>query len=210
MFHFFSTYKIIKTAIGNYISYKISKYNIIIKLKTFDHDILDLNFKKKDRFLLRRPNLLRYLIRLSLFLKIKNITNVQNLIGDYYIEVKNKNGIVKKLITNIKLKDILIEASKLNSYNKTDGVYNNKMITDIKIYNCYINKEVNIKNTIMNVDLENDIILRDMLLYNNINYCKFNKIKIITVSLETLDEETIDDNLDIYLNKTLTRLIDIN
>lgn len=207
MFHFFSTCRIIKTAIGNYVSHKISKYNIILKLKTFDHDVLDLNFKKKDRYFLRRPNLLRFLLKLSLLIKIKNITNVQNIIGDFYIEVKNKNGIVKKLIKNIKLKDLIINAPELNSYNKTDGVYNNLMINDLKIYNCYSNNEVNIKNIIMNVDLENDIIFRDILLYNNINFCKYNKINITTSSLETLDEEIIDDTLDKYLNRNLDKLL---
>lgn len=208
MFHFFSTYRIIKTAIGNYISHKILEYKIILKLKTFDHDVLDNNFKKIHRFFLRRPNLLRYLLRLSLFFKIKNITNAQNLIGNFYIEVKNKNGIVKKLIRNIKLKDIIIDATHLNSYNKTDGVYNNLMINNIKIYNCYTNQEINIKNIIMNVDLENNIVFRDILLYNNINFCKYNKINITTTSLETLDEEIIDDTLDKYLNRNLDKLIE--
>ena len=207
MFHFFSTCRIIKTGIKNYFQHKIKKIKIIRKLKTFDHDVLDINFRKIDRFFLRRPNLLRYLIKLSCIFKINNITNAQKLIGDYYIEVHNKNGITKQLFRNKKLKDILISADKINCLNKTDGMYNDKLVNEIIIYSDYFTNKQNIKDIITNIDNESELNLRELLLYNSINIYKFDRINILTISFLTLNEEIIDDKLNNFLDKKVIDLI---
>jgi hypothetical protein len=207
MFHFFSTCNIIKTAIKNYFEHKIKKIKIITKLKTFDHDVLDPNFRKIDRFFLRRPNLLRYLIKISILFKIKNITRAQKLIGDFYIEVHNSNGINKKLIKNTSLKDILLSANNLNCSNKTDGMYNDKLINEVNIYSNYLTCRYNIKNIIVNVDCESDLDLRELLLYNNINIYNFDRINFVITNFNTFDEEIIDTQIYDFLDKKVNELI---
>ena len=117
MFHFFSTCKIIKTGIKDYFKHKFKNIKMVKHLKTFDYDTLEPNFRKIDRFFLRKPNLLRYIIKIEKAIHIKHMTKAEKFIGDFYIEVQNSNGIIKKLLKNNKLKDILSSVDILNTNN---------------------------------------------------------------------------------------------
>ena len=177
-------------------------------LKTFDYDVLEPEFRKIDRFFLRKPNLLRYIIKIENVMHIKHMTRAEKFIGDFYIEVHNKNGIVKKLIKNNKLKDILISAETLNASNKTDGMYDEKIINNIMLYNNYDNSNnIQIKNIIVNVDIECDLSLRELLLYNNVNVYNYNRINIVITNFITCEEEIIDVKLSDFLDKRIQELI---
>lgn len=207
MFHFFSNCKIASVALKNYLQHKFNNFKMIKHLKTFDHDVIDPDFKKIDRFFLRRPNLLRYLIRLSIVLHIKNITHAQQLLGDYYVEIKNKKGITKKLFKNTTLKDILVNAHIIETTNKTDGIYEEKIINNVDIYTNFFNDKKNIRNIIINVDNESGLTLRELLLYNNINIYKFDRINFLITSMMTFDEYVIDNNLNDFLDKKIIDLL---
>ena len=207
MFHFFSTCKIINTAVKDYFRHKLRNIKMVKHLKTFDYDVLEPEFRKIDRFFLRKPNLLRYIIKIENVMHIKHMTRAEKFIGDFYIEVHNKNGIVKKLIKNDKLKNILMSAEIMLATNKTDGMYDEKIIDTVLLYNKFNNNNIQIKNMIVNIDIDCDLDLRELLLYNSINVYNYDRIKIVLTNFITCEEEIIDAKLSEFLDKRIQELI---
>lgn len=210
MFQLFRNIGLAGYVLRDYIKHKINKIKKIKHLKTFDYDILDNNFSKIDRFYLRRPNLLRILIKLETILPfINNITDAEKLVGDFYCEFNNNLGNCKTVFKNTKLKDILKLASIYNNNNKTELLFDSKLLTTLEIYNNHLNKQnrLDIKNYIVNVDKDANINLRELLLYNNINVYKYNKITIIVTSFETMEEQKIETDIVNYIERNINDLI---
>jgi hypothetical protein len=176
---------------------------IIKNIKLLNNNI---KLRKIDKFFLKRPNLLYYLIKLENILPI-NITKVETYIGDYYCHYKNKHGEIKKVFNNIKLKDIILLAKKIDITNKTDGTYGNYVILDIILYNTITLYNLDIKNYITNIDIETPIKLKDILNYEKIDYDKYNKIHIKVLSILTFEEKSIEYNIKDIIIKNITELI---
>jgi len=210
MFQLFRNIRLAGYVLRDYIKHKISKIKKIKHLKTFDYDILDNNFSKIDRFYLRRPNLLRILIKLETILPfVNNITDAEKLVGDFYCEFNNNLGNCKTVFKNTKLKDILKLASTYNNNNKTELLFDSNLLTTLEIYNNHLNKQnrLDIKNYIVNVDKDANINLRELLLYNNINVYKYNKITVIVTSFETMEEQKIETDIVNYIERNINELI---
>jgi len=203
MNQFFSDCKFIFLLIRDACIYKINNMKIIKNIKLLNDNI---KLTRIDKFFIKRPNLLYYLIKLENILPI-NITRVETYIGNYYCHYKNKHGELKKIFNNFKLKDVILLGKEINITNKTDGTYGNYVILDIRLYNTTTMYNLDINNYITNIDIDTQINLKDMLNYEKIEYDKYNMIHIKVLSILTFEEKSIDYDIKDFLTKNITELI---
>lgn len=109
------------------------------------------------------------------FLKLlkKNIFFTDNK-TKYFCQINNKNGIVKTIIDNSTLSDIVKQEKDINIQDKFDGLFGFNIITKINIID--INKNKNKSNKIdlfyylLNIDRMIKITLKEILDIYNIDY----------------------------------------
>lgn len=129
----------------------------------------------------------------------------------YFCQINNKNGVVKTIINDSTLKDIVSNEKNINIQNKLDGLYNTNIITKINIIkvNTHNHKstKLDIFPYLLNIDRNIDITLKDIFKIYNINYNKYEHIVIEYTCCETFKDFMIFADLIDYLNKNVHELL---
>lgn len=125
----------------------------------------------------------------------------------YFCQINNKNGVVKTIINDSTLRDIVNNEKNINIQDKFDALFGSNIITKINIIKVN-NHNNNNKSTkldifpyLLNIDRNIDITLKDILLIYNINYKNFIHIVIEYTCCETFKDFIIFADLAEYLNK---------
>jgi hypothetical protein len=129
----------------------------------------------------------------------------------YFCQINNKNGVVKTIINDSTLIDIVNNEKNINIQDKLDGLYNSNIITKINILkvNNHNNKhtKVDIFSYLLNIDRNIEITLKDIFKIYNIDYNKYKHIFIEYTCCETFKEFMIFADLVDYLNKSVHELL---
>ena len=146
---------------------------------------------------------------LKLFWK-KNIFFADNK-TKYFCQINNKNGIVKTIIDDSTLSDIVKREKDINIQDKFDGLFGFNIVTKINIID--INKHTNKSNKLdifhylLNIDRNIKITLKDILNIYNINYKNYIHIVIEYTCGETFKDFIIFADLADYLNKSVHAIL---
>jgi len=146
---------------------------------------------------------------LKLFWK-KNIFFADNK-TKYFCQINNKNGIVKTIIDDSTLSDIVKREKDINIQDKFDGLFGFNIVTKINIIdiNKHTNKsnKLDIFNYLLNIDRNIKITLKDILNIYNINYKNYIHIVIEYTCGETFKDFIIFADLADYLNKSVHAIL---
>jgi hypothetical protein len=163
---------------------KISIYRIIV-----DHNE-NIDIKNVKKYYLLTKYLLKYF----------------NIEGDFYCIIHNKYGICKTILKNTDLKNIAKLQPIINITEKTDNLYNNKIIDIIKIiYDD--NTFYDLTNDIINIDKSLNLSFEYFLILNNIKHKPKDMIYIKYTDCETFEDDIIMDKLEEYFLKSINNLI---
>ena len=180
-------FKFLKECFTNHISSYGS--NISVYRITTDHND-NINIK----------NVKNYYVLTKYFLKCFNIE------GDFYCIIHNQNGICKTILKNTNLHNILEIQSILNITDKTDNLYNNKIINIIKI--IYDDETFyDLTNHIITIDKSLNLSFEYFLILNNIKHKSNNMLYIKYTDCETFEDHIIFNRLDEYYLKSINYLI---
>ena len=142
---------------------------------------------------------LNYLLT-KLFLKCFNIE------GDFYCIIHNKYGICKSILKNTNLSNIAILQPILKITEKTDNLYNNKIIDIIKI--IYDDETFyDLTNDIINIDKSLKLSFEYFLILNKIKHKPKDMLYIKYTNCDTFDDDTIISKIDEYYLKSINDLI---
>lgn len=125
----------------------------------------------------------------------------------YFCQINNKYGIVKTIIEDTTLKDIVNNEKNINIQNKFDGLFGSYIVTKISIKNSLTNKILDMFNYLLNIDRNITITLKDILNIYNIKYENYDKISIEYISSETFQDIIIYSDLTEYLNKNIHNIL---
>ena len=129
----------------------------------------------------------------------------------YFCQINNKNGVVKTIIDNSTLLDIVNNEKDINIQDKLDGLYNSNIITKINILkvNKHNNKstKIDVFLYLLNIDINITITLKDILSIYNIDYINYVHIVIEYTCCETFKDFMIFADLVDYLNKSVHDLL---
>lgn len=125
----------------------------------------------------------------------------------YFCQINNKNGVVKTIIDDSTLIDIIKNEKTINITDKLDGLFNSNIITKINIVNFKTNKSVDIFHLLLNIDRNIEITLKEIMQIYNIEYKNYDKIVIDYTSAETFEDMLICDNLTDYLDKNVHSIL---
>ncbi len=148
-----------------------------------------------------------------------NITNVKksylltkflfkcfNMEGDFYCVIHNKHGICKTILKNTNLNNISKLQPILNITEKTDNLYNNKIIDIIKI--IYDDETFyDLTNDIINIDKSLNLSFEYFLILNNIKHKTKDMLYIKYTDCETFEDDIIINRLEEYFLKSINNLI---
>ncbi len=148
-----------------------------------------------------------------------NITNVKksylltkflfrcfNMEGDFYCVIHNKHGICKTILKNTNLNNISKLQPILNITEKTDNLYNNKIIDIIKI--IYDDETFyDLTNDIINIDKSLNLSFEYFLILNNIKYKTKDMLYIKFTNCDTFEDDIIINRLEEYFLKSINNLI---
>jgi hypothetical protein len=180
-------FKFVKEYILNYITHygaNISVYRII---NDSNNNIIITNMKKN-------------------YLLCKLISNFFNIEGNFYCIIHNKYGICKIILNNTDLINIAKLQPIINKTDKTDNLYNNKIIDVIKI--IYEDETYyDLTNDIINIDKSLNLSFEYFLILNNIKYSPKNMLYIKYTNCETFEDDTLIDKIDEYYMKNINQLI---
>lgn len=123
----------------------------------------------------------------------------------YFCQINNKNGVVKTIVDNSTILDIVNNEKDINIQNKLDGLYGSNIITKINIFKINNNKtnHINIFPYILNIDRNIEITLKDIFSIYNIDYKNYVHITIEYTCCETFKDIIIFADLADYLNKSV-------
>lgn len=126
----------------------------------------------------------------------------------YFCQINNKNGIVKTIINNSTLIDIINKEKEINIQDKLDGLFGSNIITKINIINIGpIAKKIDIFHYLLNIDRNIIITLKDILDIYKINYKLYIYIVIEYTCGETFNDFMICGDLIEYLDKNVHELL---
>ena len=114
---------------------------------------------------------------------------------------------VKTIIDDSTLIDIIKNEKTINITDKLDGLFNSNIITKINIVNFKTNKSVDIFHLLLNIDRNIEITLKEIMQIYNIEYKNYDKIVIDYTSAETFEDMLICDNLTDYLDKNVHSIL---
>jgi hypothetical protein len=136
----------------------------------------------------------------KLFLKCFNIQ------GDFYCIIHNKHGVCKTILKNTNLTNIANLQPILNITEKTDNLYNNKIIDIIKI--IYDDETFyDLTNDIINIDKSLNLSFEYFLILNRIKHKPKDMLYIKYTDCENFDDDIIIDKIDEYYLKNINELI---
>jgi hypothetical protein len=141
-----------------------------------------------------------------LFTKIPFIRRFSNISGDFYCIIHNNFGISKTIINNTNILDIIKNKNDINIQNKTDNLYNNKVLEQIKIIKNN-GKNYDFTDKLTNIDKSLNLTLGEFFNLNKIKYTKDDTIYIKSLDCNTFTESYITDNIQNYIDKPINELI---
>jgi len=125
----------------------------------------------------------------------------------YFCQINNKNGVVKTIIDDSTLIDIIKNEKNINISDKLDGLFDSTIITKINIINSISNKKLDVFYLILNIDRNITITLKEIFQIYDIKYINYDKISIEYTSTETFQDMLISDNLSEYLDKDVHNIL---
>lgn len=140
------------------------------------------------------------------YLLTKLLNRFCNIEGNFYIIIHNKYGICKTILKNTDLNNIANLQPILNITNKTDNLYNNKLIDVIKI--IYEDESFyDLTNDIINIDKSLNLSFEYFLILNNINYNHKDMLYIKYTDCDTFEDDIIIKRIEEYYLKSINELI---
>jgi hypothetical protein len=180
-------FKLIKECFTHHISSYGANISIF-KITTNSNDEINIINVKKNYLLTK------------LFLKYFNIE------GDFYCIIHNKYGVCKTILNNTNLINIANIQPLLNITEKTDNLYNNKIIDIIKIiYDD--NTFYDLTNDIINIDKKLNLSFEYFLILNKINHKSNDMLYIKYTNCETFDDDIIISKIEEYYLKSINELL---
>jgi hypothetical protein len=149
------------------------------------------------------------LIRLKIsyiFCKIPLIRRFFNKKGDFFCIVNNKFGLHKTIFKNTDILEIIKVQKSLNILNKTDNLFDNKILESIKLIHDD-NTKFDFTKKIVNIDKSLNMTLKDFFYYHNIFYNTDDKIYIKFTDYTTFNEIETIEGLNKYYHKNINELI---
>lgn len=129
----------------------------------------------------------------------------------YFCQINNKNGVVKTIIDNYTLLDIVNSEKNINIQDKFDGLFGSNIVTKINIIkvNKHNNKstKIDVFQYLLNIDRNIIITLKDILSIYNIDYRNYIHIVIEYTCCDTFKDFMIFADLADYLNKSVHDLL---
>jgi hypothetical protein len=126
----------------------------------------------------------------------------------YFCQINNKNGIVKTIINDTTLFDIINTEKEINIQDKLDGLYGSNIITKINIVSVgSYAKKIDIFHYLLNIDRNIKITLKEILDIYNINYKNYVSIVIEYTCGETFNDFMVFGDLIEYLDKNVHELL---
>ena len=127
----------------------------------------------------------------------------------YFCQINNKNGVVKTIIDNSSLLEIVNTEKDIDIQNKLDGLYGSNIVTKINIIKLNKNKnnKIDIFNYLLNIDRNIEITLKEILDIYNIDYKNYIHIVIEYTCGETFKDFMIFADLVDYLNKSVHSIL---
>lgn len=149
-----------------------------------------------------------------------NITNVKkkyilcklrlryfNVEGDFYCVFHNKYGICKTILKNTNLVNIANLQPIIDIKEKTDNLYNNKIIDIIKI--IYDDETFyDLTNDIINIDKSLNLSFEYFLILNQIKHKPKDHLYIKYTNSDTFEDDVIFTKIDEYYLKNINNLLD--
>jgi hypothetical protein len=185
-------------------------YYISNKLKTNleIYEIQDFKLKKVTNIrLLILLNLIYYYLPdiYDIFFKKLNVDFFSSK-NNYYCEINNKYGLTKTIFENSYIKDILNQRNKIYIEDKTDRIYGNKILEEIKLIK-YNEKEINFTNIMMNIDKKLNLTLDNFFKLNEIKYNENDKIYIKYMNYDNFEEKCIVDDINKFIDYKINNII---
>ncbi len=156
-------------------------------------------------YLLKNDKLYNKKIR-YLLTKMPLIRRFSNISGDFYCIIHNKFGISKTIIKDTDLLYIIKNKNNINIQYKTDNLYNNKVLEEIKIIRRN-NSNFDFTNRLTNVDKNMNLTLGIFFKLNRIKYDKDDTIYIKYLDYNTFTDSYITDSIQNYIDKPINELI---
>lgn len=125
----------------------------------------------------------------------------------YFCQINNKNGIVKTIINDTTLLEIVKREKDINIQDKFDGLFGFNIVTKINIIGNRKYKKIDIFHYLLNIDRNIKITLKDILNIYNIDYKKYIHIVIEYTCTETFKDFMIFADLVDYLDKNIHNIL---
>jgi hypothetical protein len=118
---------------------------------------------------------------------------------DYYCIIHNKYGVCKTIYKYQSMSYILNQKNIINIENKTERIYGNNMIEEMKLIR-YNETELNFTDLMMNIDRELNLTLEQFFKLHDIKYNLNDKIYIKYMNYMNCEESCIVDELHKFIN----------
>ena len=141
-----------------------------------------------------------------LFCKIPLIKKLSNTSGDFFCIIHNKYGKSKTIFKDTDILNIIKNQKDINIENKTDNLYNNKMLEEIKIIKNN-GSNYDFTNKLTNIDRSLNLTLNSFFILYGIKYSKHDTIYIKCLDCNTFIDEYITDSILNYIDKPINELI---
>lgn len=165
--------------------------------KIFSHNI--------QIYKIENDNIIR-LKKSYIMCKIPLLKKLFNINGDFFCIINNKHGLHKTIFKDTNIIEIIKLQNTLNIPNKTDNLYNGKILESIKlIYDD--NTNFDFTKYLVNIDKSLNLTLKQLLFYHKISYTSTDKIYIKFTDFTTFNEIEIIHPLIKYYNLNINELI---
>jgi hypothetical protein len=138
--------------------------------------------------------------------KIPIIRRFFNNQGDFFCIFNNVNGISKTIISNTSITNLIKLQKIIKIENKTDNLYDNKVIEEICLI-CDDNAKRDFTKELVNIDKNINLNLRKFLYFHQIINSDTDKIYIKYTDFTTFEQKEILEPLNNYYEKTINELI---
>ena len=125
---------------------------------------------------------------------------------NYFCQINNKNGIVKTIINDSNLFDIVKREKDINIQDKFDGLIGSNIITKINILGIGTSKK-DIFHYLLNIDRNINITIKELLDIYDVNYKDYVYISIEYTCGETFTDFLIFADLSEYLDTNIHTII---
>ena len=138
--------------------------------------------------------------------KIPLIRRLFNIEGDFFCIINNKFGLHKTIFLKTNLLEIINVQNTLNILEKTDNLYNDKILESIKLVHDD-NTTYDLTKYIVNIDKSLNLTLKELFFYHKINCESIDRIYLKITDYTTFNEIEIIDPLIKYYHKNINELI---